>query len=143
MCRWLQVVHGEALGSTRLPKKLTEEDVLKASANCGGDHGTEHCTCIQIEHDGHVCYIVDGRLVHRTNGGSFEDHGEFRILDDDFLAFYEGIESLVQDQSVGRPGGPPATGGGGGAGGAAGGGGGGGGAGGAGGSNGITESTAL
>lgn len=96
----LQVPIGEPpIGSTRLPKKLTEEDVLKASANCGGEHGTEHCTCIQIEHDGHICYIVDGRLVHRTPSGAYEDHGEFRILDDDFLAFYEGIESLVQDQS--------------------------------------------
>jgi hypothetical protein len=81
-------------------RKLTEDDVRLASEACPGNHATEECRCLQVEHEGHIDYVVDHKLVHREADGTLVDHGEFRILDDDFLAFYEGVESLVQEQPI-------------------------------------------
>ena len=82
--------------------RLTDQEVSEAQRRCRGEHATPACTCVQIVHDGAVHYVVNGKLQRRDENGELKEYGDFRILDDDFLAFYEGIESLVQDQPIAR-----------------------------------------
>lgn len=57
-----------------------------------------------VHHDGHVDYVVNGRLMHPVQGGDeenpvtkFEDHGSIRALEDDFLTFYETLDVLSEN----------------------------------------------
>ena len=50
---------------------------------------------MQVFHDGHVDYVLDGHLWHKKQDG-FENHGSFELLDinQDFLTFYESLEQM-------------------------------------------------
>lgn len=56
-----------------------------------------------VNHDGHLDYVVNGRLIHPVEGGgldgqelTFEDHGSIRVLEDEFLDFYETLDFLSE-----------------------------------------------
>lgn len=69
-----------------------------------------------IHHDGHLDYLVNGRLIHpvqvdsaaaggnngdgaETGGATtthFEDHGSIRALDDDFVTFWSSFSLLSE-----------------------------------------------
>lgn len=57
-----------------------------------------------VHHDGHVDYVVKGRLMHPVHDGpeesqvtKFEDHGSIRALGNDFLTFYETLDVLSEN----------------------------------------------
>lgn len=51
-----------------------------------------------IHHDGHLDYVVNGRLIHLASDGvTSEDHGSIRALDDDFVTFYETLDFLSEN----------------------------------------------
>lgn len=62
-----------------------------------------------VQHDGHLDYVVNGRLLHPIGSddddglfAEFEDHGSVKALDDDFLTFYETLDVLNEsaDQAL-------------------------------------------
>lgn len=60
-----------------------------------------------IQHDGHLDYLVNGRLIHplqpdpdAPEGAAdalFEDHGSIRALDDDFITFWSSLDVLSEN----------------------------------------------
>lgn len=93
---------GGAVVTVRKGGRLTDKEVTEAQRKCGGQHATPACSCVQIIHHGLIHYVCYGKLMRRDENGEINEYGDFRVLDDDFLAFYEGIESLVQEQPVVR-----------------------------------------
>ncbi|CAM9799238.1 unnamed protein product, partial [Hapterophycus canaliculatus] len=89
--------------------------------NCQGDAHGPQCGHDVIHHDGHLDYVVNGRLLHPVQedrlavagGGTedgedgagtmlFEDHGSIRSLDDDFVTFWSSLDVLSEtaDEAV-------------------------------------------
>lgn len=57
-----------------------------------------------VHHEGHLDYVVNGRLIHPVDDGTgsgesggFEDHGSIRALGDDFITFYETLDVLSEN----------------------------------------------
>lgn len=61
-----------------------------------------------IHHDGHLDYVVNGRLIHpvqpgpadpdgSSTGALYEDHGSIRALDDDFVTFWSSLDVLSEN----------------------------------------------
>lgn len=82
--------------SPGLSRRLTDREVGEATKSCEAPHATEACSCVKIIYDGKPHYIVDGKITRRDEEGELLDLGEFRVLDDDFLTFFEGIEEINQ-----------------------------------------------
>ena len=81
-------------------RRLTDREVGEAQKNCEAlTHATEACSCVKIYFDGLPHYIVDGKITRRGDTGELLDLGEFRVLDDDFLTFFEGTEMLLSSSS--------------------------------------------
>ncbi|CAM9604447.1 unnamed protein product [Scytosiphon promiscuus] len=111
-------------------KPATRDDVLhwdgarpdQPRGRCDGDSHGPQCGHDVIHHDGHLDYVINGRLIHpiqadhpaaaagvsETNGDGanggplFEDHGSIRTLDDDFVTFWSSLDVLSEtaDEAV-------------------------------------------
>eukprot|EP00903_Cladosiphon_okamuranus_P005456 g5441.t1 len=100
--------------------ELIQRDGARADqprGNCTGDNHGPHCGHDVIHHNGHLDYVVNGRLIHPVqvgpppadgndngtgSGGAaapqmqYEDHGSIKALDEDFVTFWSSFSQLSE-----------------------------------------------
>ncbi|CAM9171765.1 unnamed protein product [Choristocarpus tenellus] len=98
--------HGEGgggIGSLAQDRLLHWDGAMRMSEedSCPGSIHGPQCGHRVVHHNGHLDYVVNGRLIHPVNSNSddgiftdTEDHGAVRILDEELLSFLESLDGL-------------------------------------------------